>query len=365
MHSLFNIASPVNRGRIESYADWLYVKSGLKRNLTTVINFYRNNPMAVQSNHFLVRLLQSITIPQSQNLERYYDNVDAISLNLSMVLKMTSSIYSGRLFDGVFYGQGNDEILLAHSEGFDPFEAHDNWENLCPVTVLRHPLSDLGLNIPNGRISGSETGLAVIAINITMLAVQYRAFRLNEMRLTEGSNDSQKSVMQFIHMYVLPNMLFTHLDHAIFNRIQNLEIGAPLGESSRLHSFFLPDYASRMNDVHDTILGNLQKYSYDFTGILRSIPMVITDTADTLMELPDMALTRQCLWGLVISRLPELTFLFRISKDGPGTMNRSEVNRIMRSMLAYKNSALMQTMLPLDVYMEINDEIKEIVTRAY
>ena len=71
--------------------------------------------MAVESSHFLVRLLQSITVPQSQNIERYYDNVDAISLNVSMALKMTSAISKGEMFDGVFYGKGNPEILIAHN----------------------------------------------------------------------------------------------------------------------------------------------------------------------------------------------------------------------------------------------------------
>jgi hypothetical protein len=224
MHNLFNLMPNIEHG-ILRLPEWAYVRTELRRNLDRVIAYYRKHPTAVHSAHFLVRLLQSITVPKSLNLERYYYNVDAGALNLSMALKMTSSIYRGQLFDGVFYSDCK-EILIAHSEPFDFHQAHRNWETLCPIEVLRHPLSDLGLGLPDGDKIGSDYGIAVISINIPMLAVQYRAFRINEEYLT-GNSDSQRSVMQFIRMYVIPNMLPSHLDHCLFNRIYNLHIGAP------------------------------------------------------------------------------------------------------------------------------------------
>ena len=116
MQNLFGISSTAAQGIMGLPADWLYIKHGLLRNLSMVIKFYRRNPMAVKSDHFLIRLLQSINVPHSQNIERYYNNVDAVSLNVSMMLKMTSSIFKGQLFNGIFYGPGNDEILIAHNE---------------------------------------------------------------------------------------------------------------------------------------------------------------------------------------------------------------------------------------------------------
>ena len=88
MQNLFGISSTAAQGIMGLPADWLYIKHGLLRNLSMVIKFYRRNPMAVKSDHFLIRLLQSINVPHSQNIERYYNNVDAVSLNVSMMLKM-------------------------------------------------------------------------------------------------------------------------------------------------------------------------------------------------------------------------------------------------------------------------------------
>jgi hypothetical protein len=357
MQSLFNLASSVTQGVVGLPADWLYIKLGLHRNLSSVVNFYRKNPMAVHSNHFLVKLLQSITVPQSQNLDRYYDNVDSLSLNLSMALKMTSSIYKGALFNGTFYGDDNTEFLIAINDSFDIYKAHDNWENIVAVKVLRCPRSDLGFNLPNGINTGSESGLAVISINIPLLAIQYRAFRLNEINIAEGSDgtgDSQKSLMQFIHMYVLPNMLFSQLDQVIFNRIANLFNGAPIGESSRKHSFYLPDYTDKMNSVHNTLIKNLVKVGKDFSGTLRTIPMAIKENADELMVMPEIPLTIQAIPAIFLARLNVLTFLFGIS---PIEKNKMAINQVLRTIKIYNVVQLCKRVLPIDIYVDVLDEV--------
>jgi len=344
--------------------DWLYVKAGLEKNLIQVIMFYRRNPMAVHSDHFLVKLLQSVTIPQSQNLERYYNNVDALALNLSMALGMTSPIFKGRLFDGVFFGKGNYELLIANDETIDPFEADKEWQNIAAVRILSHPRSDLGFNLPDGKLTGSEQGLAVISINIPLLAIQYRAFRLNEIRINSNENgeviDSTLTVNHFIHMHVLPNMMYSYLDHVLFNRISNLQSGVPLGESKKPHSFYLTDFSVKLNHVQTAILNYLHKTEKDFTGILQNIPVVSKKDTSVLMELPDLPLTRQVLWGLILARLPELTFLCRMSKDNVGNKNQSEINRILRYFLNYKSDNLFRSMLPLDIFTDIMDDIEDI-----
>jgi hypothetical protein len=364
MNSIFNIASsPVAQG-IKKPSDWIYLDLGLKRNLRQVIMYYRRNPMAVNSEHFLVRLLQSIAVPQSLNLERYYSNVDAMALNFSMSLGMTSSIYNGKLFNSVFYGN-SDEILIANSDSFDINEAQNNWENLEPIKVLRHPVSNLNLNLPDGTINSTESGLAVISINIPMLAIQYRAFRLEEMVETTTDTgiqfESQKSVMQFIHMYVLPNMLYSHLDYVIFNRIYNLEFGIPFGESVKKHPFYITDFTSKLNYFHNTILDQLRKTNKDFSGILQSIPTITKHSLFEVMMLPSIAITRQVSWAIFISRLSELLFLFRLSKESHGNKNQSEIGRVLRQLTMYKSDNLFRSMLPNDKYIEVSEQIKDLI----
>lgn len=356
MQNFFNLSYVSDAGTMK-VPEWLYVRDGLRRNLATTLRYSRHNPSAVKSSHFLVRLLQSIAVPQSQLIERYYDNTDAMSMNLSMAMKMTSEIYRGNLFEGIFYGPGTNEIIIAHNESFDPAKATKDWIDLQPVQVLRHPFSDLNLAIPDGGRHSFEEGLAVITVNIPLLAVMYRAFRMQEQLLT-GDSESQRSAMQFVRMYVLPNMLLSHLDVAIFNRADNLSKNAPMGDSTFRHSFFLTDYEARADYIQKSLLGKLQRVGKDFTGILRTIPAVTADSMEVVMQVPELAQTRQVAWALFVSRLNMLNFVLRLSQDNPSTMNQSEINKLRRDIIAYRTDRILREALPIEVYNQVDKELE-------
>lgn len=358
MYSLFN-SMPESLSAVARVPGWNNIRDGLRRNLDTVVRYYRNHPMAVQSDHFLVRMLQSIDVPLSLNIERYADNVQAMALNLSMALKMTSSIYRGQIFPGVFYGPDTFEVLIATNDDFDIFDAEKNWKDLQPVRVLRHPITDVALKLPNGGDNSTDSGIAVILINIPMLAVMYRSFRLEQANWAEVYQESQLSTMQFVHMYVLPNMLFTHIDHAVFNRMHALQMGAPIGETKRPHSFHLVDWDARLTQWQTQMLGLMTKIGRDFRGMMHEIPLVVANDLDSLMQLPIMVPTQQVVWALSISRLPILDFLVRTSKAGASTTNRNEVNYILRQIRMYKRNSMMKVLTP-DVLTEVMFEIDTI-----
>ena len=359
MYSLFNFM-PETLSAVTKVSGWSNLQAGLQRNLNTVMQYYRTHPMAVESDHLLVRLLQSIDIPLSQNPERYQDNVQAMSLNLSMALKMTSSIYRGQIFPGTFYGPECPEILIADNDDFDVDVATKNWVEQVPVRVLRHPITDLGLKLPNGRDNSTDSGIAVLVINIALLACMYRAFRLAEVeRCAEFQEGEQRSIMQFIHMFVLPNIMPSHLDHVLFNRLHHLAMGAPIGEARRAHSFPLIDWTQKLDHVDDLLLEVLEKTGKDFRGIMREIPCVSVSNVDALMRVPDMAPTQQVVWSLSIARLPILDFLMRVSKGGASNRNRQEVNYVLHQIRSYRRNSMMKV-LPPDVMADVQFDISQI-----
>lgn len=362
MYSLFN-SMPESLSAVTQIAGWSNLRDGLKRNLDAVMLYYRTHSMAVESDHFLVRLLQSIDVPLTLNLERYQDNVQSMSLNLSMALKMTSSIYRGQIFPGVFYGPDCSEVLIAVNDDFDAQEAHDNWTQLTPVTMLRHPVTDLGLRLPDGRNNSTDSGLAVIVINIPLLAVMYRAWRYDQFRREEEEGEQQHSTMQFVHMFVLPSMMPSHLDHVLFNRLLALKKGAPIGDVRRPHSFPLVDWRAKLGLFQERILDFLENNARDFRGIMQEVPMVSDKNLDYLMRLPDLAPTQQVMWALSISRLPILDFLFRVSKGGASIKNRSEVNLVLRQIKMYRRNSMMKV-LPPDVLADVMFEINMIESQV-
>lgn len=362
MYSLFNFM-PETLSAVTKVPGWNTLREGLQRNLATVVQFYQTHPMAVESDHLLVRLLQSIDVPLSQVPERYQDNVQAMSLNLSMALKMTSSIYRGQIFPGVFYGSECPEIIIAENEDFDADEVTQNWKSQVPIYVIRHPISDLGLRLPNGLNNSSDSGIAVVVINIPLLAVMYRAFRWEEVeRAAAMGEGAQRSIMQFIHMFVLPNMMASHLDYVLFNRLLNMAIGIPFGEVRRPHSFPIIDYTAKLNAVDEALLEVFVKTSKDFRSMMHEVPMVSVDNLDVVMRLPRVAPTQQVVWALSIARLPALDFLTRLAKGGAGRKNRQEVNQVLQQIRMYRRNSMMKV-LPPDVLVDVQTELSDIELR--
>jgi hypothetical protein len=365
MHGLFNLMPGVNIPTMYA-ANWHYAREGLRHNLKKVVEFYQSHSMAVESDHFLVRLLQSINTPKALKLDRYYSNVDALSLNLGMALKMTSSISKGHVFKGVFYA-GSTEVLIADNADFDPEAVTREWQHVQAIRVLRHPRSDLGLNLPDGKKSGTEEGIAVIAINIPMLAVQYRAFRLREDAYALETGEPGRTIMQFIHMNVLPNMLYSHFDYVMFNRIYNLERGAPLGESTKPHPFYITDFAQKLNAVQAIILTNLKAVGQDFTGVLRNIPAVTKENLDDALVIPDMAPTRQVIWALALSRFPAIDLMLDLVKGGnqggAQIRNQQQLNLLMQAIRSYRTASLFSSMLERDDLYDVDEEMDDIVDK--
>ena len=64
-----------------------------------------------------------------------------------------------------------------------------------------------------------EIGVVVFLLDIPKLMIQYRKWTMDPLAFNRELSD--RSMMQFIAMQVLPNILF-HLDIAIFNRLVGL-----------------------------------------------------------------------------------------------------------------------------------------------
>lgn len=358
MQLIFNNIKPVGQNALRP-VHWPYAEAGLIRNLEHVQTYYKSKPFAVRSQHILVKLLNTIGVSYNLNLDRFYSIISARGLNLSMTMKMTSSLYTGSIFKGVFYGEGTSEILMAIDDSFDPYEVKKNWMNTKAVRVLSHPNSDLGFLLPNGRRHGFETGVAVIAINVAMLAVQFKCFLESEMQKSLTNGGDRLTVAHFVHMYVLPNMLDSQLDMTLFNRAYNLLVGAPMGEPIMKHPFYLTDYSKQVDISYKETIEYFKTTNRTYNVILKSFFAVVDDDFETLLRLPDNAPTRQVVWAEFVARLRAIEFLLKINTEN-GEMNRSINNTISRFIKYYENDRIIPSVLPKDLYYDIIFQIRDI-----
>jgi hypothetical protein len=361
MQTLFGIGRDTNPG-IVSIPEWNYVRLGLIKNLDTTTGYYRRYPLFIDSAHFLIKLIYSAGIYRAMPIDRYYAYLQNRAMGVAMANKMTTSISKGEIFDGVFYGRGTKEVIIGTNDEFDFYEAERNWEDLRPIRILHHPRSDLNLNVPDGTQNGYEEGAAVIEVNIPMLVIQYRKFRLIEEQNSMLGGESPRSPMQFLFSYPLTNALYSHLDCAVFNRLYNFLVGAPNAEAKKKHPFYLTDYSDSLNRIQLKQLDILKQSKIkSFDGLMRTIPMVDRPTLAEMVELPDVAPTRQVVWGLALSRLQVLSFLFRCTGQNPRVANGAEVNRIVLAFQRMKTDQALKSSLPLDLYFDAKQDIDTIL----
>lgn len=336
MYQLFP-DSPVDAGGGFSVPEFRRIREGLRASIQKVTEYRQTNTQAINGSHLLVRLLQNVNISLALPVEIYIDKVADIAYQLATALQLTSPLTPGRVHrEGVCYrqtGGGNDqvavqEIFIIDTTDFDVVDFALRWRSYSPIRVLSHPFTDLNLQVPDGRHNFPGQGMAVVSINVPMLAAQYRHWRLERKDIEE--RQSPRTIGQFLMEVPLPNMLHSHVDVVLMNRMIAHYFNVPLSPDTRAHPFFLPDYSAAVDDVLTKYLAVCASRRYDFTGILAHFPTVSNSNYLEVIRLPALAYTRQIQWAIVLSRLTLTYFLVHSNSAWRNERNRAYLNYLRR-----------------------------------
>lgn len=335
------------------FPEFRRIREGLRRSIDRVQRFRLENPMSLTGTHPLIRLLMSLNVPLSLDPELYRDRVAEITYHLARNLQFTSPVSQGKAhYPSMFYGDNVTDVVLVHDEDFDLTDIATRWQNLQPIRVLYHPQTDLRLHVPDGRYPSVEAGMAVISINLPMLALQYRMWRHWE-RGTVGS-ESPRTVMMFLQAHPLPQMLASHLDCAIFNRILGLYFDIPFPEIRSRHSFYLTDWTNAVDAVLLKYIGLAKARKMDFDAMISTMPAAGYDSRYDTLHWPEMPFTYQVTWALVVARLAQVMFLVRFAVDQQINRNRRELAELNRFFIKLQQMNLMQKVLPADEFRSVD-----------
>lgn len=334
MQSIFNQTPTPQRGSIFS-AQWNTARSGLSRNLAQVEAYFHSRSMAVKNNHILVKLLGAARLNYEAPIERFYERIDVMTPALAQSFGLTCPVAQGQAHDGPFYGKGTKEVLIASTETFDVHEAFAHWQTQSPVKVIYHEKSDLEMHIPNGMPYSSELGVAVVCINVPMLFVMYRGFMLEQLQALRRGQQA-KVAAQFVHSYVLPNMIASHLDFALFNRAMMLASGQKVAAgTARKHAIGIANWTSQTDKVLVEITGHLQRTNYSLHDMLCSMPAVTCINGAQTMQLPGVAEVYQYAWVELLARARVVASCIFISPNNLLASSSLELMKIDRA-IAYE-----------------------------
>jgi hypothetical protein len=338
-----------------------YVQRMYQRDILNITNYFHSRVYSVKSNHFLCRVLNSSSAPMSYELDRYMEVLYTRSPYVAKFFRFTSEIDYGVIHDGIFYGEGCKEIILYNEEYFNPYEEYKNWKNIQAIRVLDHPISDLGLIIPNGNKNSTDEGLAVITINLPLLLLQYRGFVMEQYAKLKHGGVSLLGVAHFVNMYVLPNMLYSHSEIVILNRLCNLFYGAPMGTSLKKYPFPIIQYADKLDKNLLEVVKRLKDSKMWYQASLMNIPSFFKEDMQEVLLMPDFAKTRQVWWSMLISRLKVDKFLLDIGGVNGMHTNKTLYNRLKLDVMRIMNENMIAGLLPDDLYYDTNNTFSDIL----
>jgi hypothetical protein len=361
MYSLVAV-DPKKEYGVARLPEWKTVQDGLKRNLVAMLQHYRHASYSVVPDHLLVKFIQSINVPVSLNSERYYSNILMNALATANAVGMTTPFGTGKLFQGVFFNKNIKEVVIAFDEPFRVERVEADWQNATPVRVLRHPYSQLSLQVPNGRFQSNDSGISVIAVNVSLLMVMYRCFVMTE-RSKQAANPDyvQRNIMQFMHMFVLPNMLESYLDYALFNRFDEISQNVWVTRRAPNSVIHLPSYESQVASIYARTADILNRSSYTAPMTLAAVPVASVPDLRSVMFVPDVAPTRQILWSVILARLPMLLFLVRSARQGETVQNQAGLSDVKTTLRKLKSQKVLDSALPKELYQTTMDSIDEIL----
>lgn len=348
MYSLFSNPLRSYSG-LMSDAAFLNIKNRMIEDVTRIIEYYHTGTFFTRNDHILVKLIKTIATPLSYDLARYHEVTLARSLYAANALQLTSSIHAGRWFHGQFY-YDCPERILAYNGLVDPEQVRAQWKHYEAVKVLECPVSNLNYLQPVGLPQQSETGLAVIGIELDALMIQYRCFMEEQYQFrAQDSGYSLLDAPHFVGRYVLPNMLKSQTDLALFNRMYNLLMGKPMGQAYRRHPFHVSDYRSQLDKVLDLYLKRLGGSKKTLYAYQEQLPYCFQPP----LSMPDILDTRQVAWALFLTRLKAMEFFITLAGKTGLVTNRGFVNELKIDIRRFSSEKVFEVQLTQDMYLDL------------
>lgn len=341
MYGLFNQTGRQYGGLISDFP-LNNIEKQTVRDIDHVLDYYHSGTFFVRNDHLLVKLINTIGTPLSYPIDQYYETTLARALFCANTLQLTSSINYGRWFRGIFY-PGCEELIIAYTDETIPSEQIKGWRDLQPVRVLESPVSNMSYLVPDGRIVQSERGLVVIGVDLGQLMIQYRGFMENEALKKLEGRDDLLTTTHFVGKYVLPNMIKSQTDIALFNRLYGLEMGAPMGKATSKHPFYVTDYTQQTDKLLDIYRQRLSHAKREYLNYLVQIPKIFNDYP---YNMPDIATTRQVWWVMFLAKKRMMEFLIQIGGREGIDFNRMWINKLKIDIKAFNSDGIFNKVLP-------------------
>jgi len=321
---------------------WDFIQRNVQDNLNRYKEHYRYNSSFIGTRHVLIEMLYGLGVSMRQPIEDYYYAVKDRTTSIAMVHQLTTSVNPGHSHASGFYGSNCAQITCVYSQDIDPVKAYADWSKIESVVSLAHPITSYQLPAPFSIKTG-DYGVSVIGVDLPLLAIQYRAFLEEQSKQTD-----QLSAINFICRHVWPNMMPSHMEQVLINRLHAKVFGLKVNDVSiaRLPIATI-DLNSALRNAEDTIIKRLNEGpNEDIEVALGNIPSFSADTARYSSVLPNVANTATNTWAFYLARLQLLHMLTTVGNGRFVTGSKESLSQISRQLQYSQVSAYLKKCLP-------------------
>lgn len=332
------------------------IKRLYQDNIKRLTQYHRTQRFFLNERNLVKRLIKELNVSADTELYTYVDNVRDRVGALSRLFNLSSPYNAGRALSvSQFLNSAATEIVILHGEQFDIDGAVANWAELEPVKFLDHPNTDLSYALPDGTYPVTDSGAAIISINLPMLALQYRMWVLQE---TKKENPLKLST--FVVGYPLNNAMRSHMDIAIFNRLANISKGTPELNKKRVQAtaMALPNLTSSIDEVLKTYDRTVRSKRMSFYEILYYVPALTCGNFIYRAQIPSLPATDQIAWALYGSAIKKLAYLFRLNNELALALNQATINEVSWLTRRLNNDQVLQRGYPAEL-MELLIDVQD------
>ena len=348
---------------IKKYTKFDYIASRYRKDLNKVIDYYMNKDRAVNNSHILNRLITLIAPNINMSDTQYFEIVETTNVYIAKQFDIVSNINSGKIHENLFIGNNSYEILLYKETDIDLFEFSNNWRTYQSVKAIYNEDTALDFNVPFNNKDYIVPMLSIFEIDITAMLMQYKYWALERIK-----NDHSTNANVFISQIVLPNMLPSLLDFALYNRYRSLLNNEPIEDFNIRQPFILTDYSKGIDNIYKKVIKDTKNTSMEVDHLYETIPMIYVKNAYELLHVTNKYYTKQSEWVLVLSRIPIIKdTLVNLGARGIAK-NKTIINRLAYRLKEIERSKTIEHKLDNLTYIETNylidlDYIKDIVGR--
>lgn len=314
-----------------------YIHSRFEESIVRLSYYFRKSVFAVDNDNILVQLIRHLAVNVDYSDEQYYQLIESKLRTITSGLGInTATNKKGARAKNSFFDNAITEFIVERNLGYPAgINAANYWQNFSPVTFQYHPYNDLALNVRNRYKTEGIEGYAVIYIDIPLLVLQYKHFRM-----ASRDFDVQPTVMQFVYQFPLVNALRSDIDVSYFNRYVALNNGVSATPQRKHYGVALPDVQNYVDDQQAKVINLLTNKPTSLIEVAKSLPLVEQGMVYDKIRVPKFPITAQNLPFVLLGVLPYISFMASISYQSGSADNGVWKNEIARSLTRYKNMGL-------------------------